>query len=334
MSQPRDEIQDVLDQLAVLEPGTADAPGRASHTLAAIYGQIEAGRENHPWRRLLRRWGGLTSRSNNKAAYAAVFALFIFVFAFSFPVVRAAASDFLGLFRVQKFAAISVSTEQIAILERVAAEGLTPGRFEVVQEPGPQIPAASLAEAERLTGVALRRPSALAAADEVYITEGGSGRLIIDLEGVRGILSAAGVDPMGLPDDLDGKPVEVSVFALIEQHWRGGPWMMQTASPQVAYPDHLDPIVMGQSLLQLLGMNEAESIRLAQSLDWTGTLLLPIPQQLASFREIDIDGVSGLALTGVDNESTVIIWQRDGMVYLLGGGTVATLLSLAESLSY
>lgn len=334
MSQTRDEIQDVLDQLAILEPGTADAPARAARTLADIYGQIEEGKENHPWRRLLRSWEILTARSIGRAAYTAVFTLLIFAFAFSFPVVRAAASDFLGLFRVQKFAAISISTEQIAILEQVAAEGLTPGSFELVQEPGPQISVDSLTEAEQLTGTTLRRLSALAAADEVYVTEGGSGRLIIDLDGVRGILAAAGVDPMGLPDELDGKQIDVSVFALAEQRWADGRWMLQTESPQVTYPDNLDPTLLGMSLLQLLGMNEAESIRLAQSLDWTSTLLLPIPQQLASFSEVDIDGVSGLALTGLDGESTVIVWQRDGMVYLLGGGSAAELLPLAKSLSY
>ena len=52
----------------------------------------------------------------------------------AFPSVRAAASDFLGLFRVQQFAPISVSPQQLALLERLGEEGLEPGEFVVTQE--------------------------------------------------------------------------------------------------------------------------------------------------------------------------------------------------------
>ena len=54
----------------------------------------------------------------------------------AFPSVRAAASDFLGLFRVKTFAPISVSPQQLAVLERLGEEGLEPGEFVVTQELG------------------------------------------------------------------------------------------------------------------------------------------------------------------------------------------------------
>ena len=50
-------------------------------------------------------------------------AVLFFAVLFSFPAVRAAASDFLGLFRVQKFAPISISPEQMAMLEQLAEGG-------------------------------------------------------------------------------------------------------------------------------------------------------------------------------------------------------------------
>ena len=63
---------------------------------------------------------------------------------FSFPAVRAGASEFLGLFRVQKFAPISISPEQIALLEQLAEEGMEPGELVIRNEPGAITPVGSL----------------------------------------------------------------------------------------------------------------------------------------------------------------------------------------------
>jgi hypothetical protein len=157
--------------------------------------------------------------------------------------------------------------------------------------------------------------------------------LTIDLEGSRAILEATGVDPGLLPDTLDGKQVEVSVFAGVEQRWQNGTWLLQAESPLVEYPAEMDPAVLGQALLQVLGMSEEESSRLAQDIDWTSTLLLPIPRDFATFNEVIVDGVSGLALASLDGEHGVIMWQTDGVVYALNGaGSTAELVSLANSL--
>jgi hypothetical protein len=247
--------------------------------------------------------------------------------------VRAAASDFLGLFRVQKFAAISISSEQIAILQGIAQEGLMPGKFEVLQEPGAIEPVASLAAAQEMTGLSARSLGALGDPEAIYVTGGGSGRLTIDLEGSRAILAAAGVDPGLLPDHLDGQQVGVTLFAGVEQHWADGTWLMQSESPLVEYPNGLDPVILGQALLQLLGMNEDESLRLAQSLDWTSTLLLPVPRELASFNEVMVDGESGLALDSLDGKTGVILWQKAGIIHVLSSfGDTAARISLANSL--
>jgi hypothetical protein len=70
---------------------------------------------------------------------------------FSLPAVRAAASDFLGLFRVEKFAPISVSPQQMAMLEQIAEQGLHPGELVMTSEPASR-KVASGAEAEALVG--------------------------------------------------------------------------------------------------------------------------------------------------------------------------------------
>jgi hypothetical protein len=332
MRQPKNDIHRVLEQLSILEPGAGDAPKPAGQALAGIRQQIEQRQQDLFRHRLARLWAG----TNRRYALATAFSAFLLLFGlfFSFPAVRAAASDFLGLFRVQKFAAISVSPEQIAFLERLEGKGLVPGELEIIQESDSLNPVDSISEASAMTGLAVRSLTQLGDPDEIYVTDGSRGRLTIDLAGSRAILAAAGVDPSLLPDSLDGQQVTVTIFAGVEQRWPDGTWLLQTESPLVEYPRDMDPALLGQALLQILGMNEEEAVRLAQSIDWTSTLLLPVPQDLASFNEVFVDGQSSLALSSLDSQHGVIMWQNEGIVYLLNGsGSLAELVSLANSLS-
>ncbi len=331
MPQSEKELQSVMNQLSVLEPTTADTPQTSSQALARVNHQIEQQVQNGFSYRLRR----FVMSDNRRFAYAAFLFILLFGAAFSFPSVRAAASDFLGLFRVQKFAAISVSPEQIAILERVAEEGLTPGELEIINEPGDLVAADSLKAAQESTGLAaVRTLPELGDPDEIWVADGGNGRLTVDLEGARAIVAATGADPMLLPDSLDGAVVDVAVYAGIQQQWADGTMLMQTASPVVDYPDDVNPTVLGEALLQVLGMNDDEAHRLAQNIDWTSTLLLPIPQEFASFNEVTVEGVSGLALNSLDGHGSALFWQKDGIVYLLLGPdmTADELVSLAGTL--
>ncbi len=325
------EIQNTIDQLTILEPTPADAPRTAVQALARVRQEIDRREDN----RLGNRLGRWVMANNRKYAFSTVLIALLFGVALSFPTVRAAASDFLGLFRVQKFAAISVSPEQIAILQQVAEEGLMPGEVEILQEPGELRPVDSLAQASEEIGIAhIRTLADLPEPDEIWVAEGGNGRFIVDLEGARAIVQATGADPMLLPDSLDGAQVDVTVFAGVQQQWDNGIMLLQTASPEVDYPDDVNPTVLGEALLQALGMNDDEAQRLAQNIDWTSTVLLPIPQDFASFNEVTVDGVSGLALNSISNEGSALFWQKEGIVYLLLGPneSASELVDLAGTL--
>ena len=325
------EIQNTLNQLSVLEPQAGDESRTAAQALArvrlAVDGQEEA--------RLVNRMGRFMMQQNRRYATAVVLFLVMFATAFSFPAVRAAASDFLGLFRVQKFAAISVSPEQIALLQQVAEEGLMPGQVEIIEEPGELRQVDSLTAAQHETGLsAVRTLANQGEPAEIWVADGGNGRIIVDLAGARAIVEAAGADPQLLPDSLDGAQVDVTVFAGVQQQWADGTTLMQTASPEVDYPDDVDPTVLGEALLQVLGLSDAEAYRLARSIDWTSTVLLPVPQELASFTEVTVDGVSGMALDSLGGEGSTLLWQKDGVVYILIGPDMPSteLVSLAGTL--
>lgn len=271
-----------------------------------------------------------------KRKYAFVTLLVVLVLggAVAIPSVRAAASEFLGLFRVQKFAPISISPRQLAMLENLAEQGLTPGTLEMVSEPGLDQQVANMAEAASLTGAAALSPHLLGEPDAIYVTGAAQGRLTVDLNSSRAILRAAGVDPAALPDSLEGAVVDVTVYPIIGATWTdAGISLLQSDSPLVDYPDDVNPAVLGKALLQLLGMTEAEATRLAASIDWTNTLLFPVPENAATFSEVTVQNSSGLALSSLDGEHSALMWQKDGRVFVLEGPeTVRGLVRIANSL--
>ncbi len=330
MSEQEENIKDVLDTLSLLAPSEADAPNPASHALVQLKQQL--GSEKGSQNRSESNWWRLSAMFKRKYALATACTLLILVVALSFPGVRAAASDFLGLFRVQKFAPISISPEQLAVLEEIADSGLFPGEIEMVEEPGEPQLVESLAKAEEIAGLDARTPSRLGEPDAVYAIGGSSGSLIVNVESSRAIMEAAGADPTLIPDSLDGTAVQVTVYPGISQNWNEGVVLLQAPSPLIKYPEDVDPVALGEALMQFLGMEAAQARRLAESIDWTNTLLLPVPENLASFNEVVVDDASGLALSSLEGNNAAILWQRDGIVYALSGAEVDNLIDIANSL--
>lgn len=326
MTDHDEEIQDVLVTLSSLAPGNKDAPRPASQALTNL--RLEAETQK---RRPID-WSS-SSVFSRRSAFATLFVLIALVIvAFSSAGVRAAASDFLGLFRVQKFAAISISPEQIALIENLAESGLYPGDLEMIDEPGDPRQVASIQDAEEEAGLRVRTLAELGEPDRVFVIDGGSGRLVVNVENARAIVQAAGADPTLIPESLDGATVAVTVYSGIAQNWGNGTALVQSPSPLVEYPDDVDPADLGEALLQALGMEPQQAQSLAQSIDWTNTLLLPIPENLATFSEVAVDGVTGLALSSIDGQNASILWEKKGHVYVLSGTNVEELTDIAQSI--
>lgn len=327
MSSRPDEIRDVMEQLAHLAPQGSDVARPASEALAQIQSQVA-----EPQRVAHDRPGRFSIMMRRRSAAVLVSLVLLLVVALALPPVRAAASDFLGIFRVQKFAPISVSPQQLQLLEQIADQGLHPGEFESVDDPGPSQPVASLAEAQSASGLTVLSPEALGPADEIAVADGGSGRLTIDLENARAILEAADVDPMLLPDSLDGAVVDVTIYPSVRQNWNDEVGLFQTQSPLVDYPEGVDPTQLGEALLQVLGLSQGEARHLASRIDWNSTLVLPVPQDVATFSEVTVRGNSGLALTSMSGGESSVMWQDGGNIYLLvGEKSIDELQQIAES---
>jgi hypothetical protein len=205
--------------------------------------------------------------------------------------------------------------------------------MEVIRESGAPTAVDSLPEAGLQTGLEVRTIAGLGEPTGINVIDGAEGRLRIDLAAARALMEAAGADPTLLPDSLDGASVHVIVFPGVEQSWNESTTFLQAPSPLVEYPEDVDPQALGEAALQVLGTEPREARRIARSIDWASTLLLPIPREAVTFREVSVDGASGVFLEPLDGEEGALLWQKDGILYMLSSeGGPDELLNLVDSL--
>ena len=240
MNEQEHDIREALERLAVLAPDAdeAAAPQRA----LAYFKHQTADRRRAGGQPLSRRTSIMSIRRFAMAGLTVIVAIAILM---AFPSVRAAAGEFLGLFRVQTFAPISVSTQQLALLERLGEEGLEPGEFVVTQEIGEPETVDSPEEAAALAGFTPKELPNRGELIRTYMMSGGAGHLIVDLAGARAIVEAAGADPLLLPDSLDGARVDVTVHDSVGLLYDSGVMLVQTPSPDGNSPADVNPTVLG-----------------------------------------------------------------------------------------
>ena len=178
----------------------------------------------------------------------------------------------------------------------------------------------------------------------------------IDLPRVRALMAEIGQEDLDLPAELDGATVTMELPSVVAAAYgdcefqpaasddpdepsrsrRNCTTLMQMASPEISAPPGLDVARLGQAFLQLLGMSPEEAAQFSQTVDWTTTLVIPIPRYGMEYQEVMVDGVTGtLIWEGMPSESAnyVLIWVKDDVVYSLSGrGPRSTALSIANSL--
>lgn len=286
----------------------------------------------------------LTSRW--RPAVIGLVALVAVVGLFSFAPARQVAAQFLGIFRVRKFAVIPVDpaqVERLESLEDMVDSGML-GEPTYLREPGEQQVVADAAEASAVAGFDVREPATIPgelSLRKFAVESGPAMRFEVDPAVAQLILGAAGVEGATLPFD-ETVPVEVDIPSVVLQEYALGTRRLsvsQMPSPTVTLPPGIDPSRLGELVLQFLGMPAEDAQRLAATIDWTSTFVVPMPTDVGQFREVEVGGVAGLLLeeqhpTRAGYRHRVVIWQRDGLVFAVEGTNLdaADLLLAANSL--
>lgn len=297
-----------------------------------------------------------------RPAWVALALVLILALALAFPPVQAIANSFLGLFRVQQFTVVQVNPgnlpEQLGRstqLEQMFTQNV------VVEEHGEPQEVASREEASQQAGLPVRLPTRWDKQPTLKVSPGGEITFNVDLQLTRALLEEIGRSDIQLPDSLDGATVQISVPKAVtamygdcafdpEQARQEGydpddprlprlpdcTAFAQMPSPTIDAPQDLDLSRIGEAYLQLMGMSPEEAASFAQTVDWSTTLVVPIPIYGTTYREVPVDGVTGTLIIQESDDRPdqyLLAWVKDGILYsITGPGDGTSALRLANSL--
>ncbi|MCB0255270.1 MAG: zf-HC2 domain-containing protein [Anaerolineae bacterium] len=344
--------------LAGLEPAPAAIPA-ASATLTRLRAGIPAAKDSPSmavWRRLndMRETiseNGLIKQTPLALRLAAIGALVVVLLAgmMSFAPAREAMAQFLGLFRVQQFTVVNIDDlARMRSFEDVLESGIL-GEPEMIRDLGEEQPVADQNAAAALAGYAVRLPANTpegTTLEKLTVTQGPYIRLEVDRPTVQMALDMAEVTDVNLPD-FDTAAVEVDAAAVVAAEYvvdnpygerNAGMVLMQAPSPEIDLPPGIDPATMGEIYLRAVGLPAADAAHLAQTIDWTSTVVIPMAGDMGSYSEVTADGVPALLFEAASpsrrGRERALLWQRDGIVYGLMAWNVTDsgMLQVADSL--
>jgi hypothetical protein len=84
-------------------------------------------------------------------------------------------------------------------------------------------------------------------------------------------------------------------------------------------------------------MSEQQARDFSKNVDWTSTLVVPIPRNGHSYKQVAVDGVSGNLIQRQADDGDpayyTILWVKNGIVYALAGlGDPSKALAAASAL--
>ena len=280
-------------------------------------------------------------------------ALLILTIIFAFPATRAFASELLNLFRVQQVAVIPVDFTGMEQLNGAVGQNISQLISESVtmeNRPGDPVNAATTDEASQLAGFNVRAPQGMTPS-RISVMDGASFSLTIDRDKVQALLNEAGRGDLVLPKEVDGADVSVDIPSSVslafgtcpepssaseaeremarEAQGGGSPGRMyadciilaQIPSPEVSAPASLDIASLAQLGLEFTGMSAEEAAQFTSTVNWTSTLVVPIPKNAATYQQIPVDGVTGTLIERPSNDAPqfALFWVKDGIIYSIGG---------------
>jgi hypothetical protein len=107
-------------------------------------------------------------------------------------------------------------------------------------------------------------------------------------------------------------------------------------SPTVSVPEGVNLQALGKTMLQLLGMSSQQAERMSSAIDWTTTLVLPIPtDMMGNMQETKVRGANGFLFWNDPDErhhAAVLVWQENGHLFVVTGPGTGDVLAFVEEL--
>ena len=342
--------QQVEEDFSVLDYNSAEPPLSAEKARARLTVRISDSEQKEG-----NMWDNFKSLLP-RPAWITLAVIALLVGSLAFAPARAIANTFLGLFRVEQVRVVEIS------VQNMPGQLGSSSQFEYImsndvhiQERGEPQEVSSPEEASALAGIPIRLPTQIEGQETLEVLPGGDVTFNVDLEQIRTVLRDIGRADIELPDSLDGATVFVDIQAGVqakygecefdlEEHLKSHQTargldcttFLQIPSPTVSAPPGLDIVQIGEAFLQVTGMSPEEAADFARSVDWTTTLIIPVPRYGSEHEEVQVDGVTGTLIQQYGykmDDGYLLIWVKDGILYALSGpGDSTVALEIASSL--
>ena len=279
----------------------------------------------------------------------AVVALLLITLIASVPATRALADQLLSLFRVQQVTVVPID---FTGMQQLTGEGplgqqisqLLSNSITITQKPGDPVNAADASQASQLAGFNVRLPQGKTAS-EINVLKASAYTFKIDRAKAQALLDEAGRSDLLLPASIDGQDISITIPAGVSASYgtcpspkggnSGNPFgggstgrryadcilLAEIPSPIVSAPSDVNVPQLAQIGLEFTGMTSEEAAAFTNSVDWTSTLVIPIPKNAATYQQVSVDGVTGTLIQrpADDAPQFSLIWVKNGIIYAIGG---------------
>jgi len=275
-------------------------------------------------------------------------ALVILALVLAFPGTRALAGELLNIFRVQQVTVIPVD---FTGLEQLTGDGSLGNQFtelisnsmNMTQKPGDPKEAVDAAQASQLAGFTVRLPQGKSPS-QIFVTDPAAFILTVDRTKAQAVLDEAGRKDLVLPESIDGAKISVHIPASVSagygtcpkpkadasdreegpipgRRYRDCVILAQIPSPSVNAPADVDVNQLAQIGLEFTGMSSEDAKAFTSTVDWTSTLVVPIPRNAATYEQVTVDGVTGTLIQrpADDAPKFALLWVKNGIVYAISG---------------
>ena len=289
----------------------------------------------------------------------------ILVGVLSVPSTRALAGKFLNLFRVQQVVVVPVDFTGMQQLTGNQTLGkqvsdLISSSITTQQKPGNPVTAADAASASQQAGFNVRVPQGMMPA-RISVEGAAAFTIKVDATKAQALLNESGRSDLVLPSSINGADVSVNIPASVTVSFGTCPdpvaqdsakslngngsagrqypdcvILAELPTPTVSAPPELNIAQLAQIGLEFTGMTSDQAAAFTQTVDWTSTLVIPLPKNAATYQQVTVDGVTGTLIQrpADDAPQYALLWVKNGIIYAISslGTNSQQALQLANSL--
>jgi len=349
------EAQQTARRLAFLTSAPEDRGPRAQTALNYFYKEIDRRKETTMLKKLM---------NSNLVRFGLALVL-ILALIVTIPTTRVLADQLLNLFRVQQVTVIPVDftgMQQLtgdSVFSKQISQLLSSSTT-MTQKPGDPVTAADAAQAGQQTGFNVRLPKDMTPA-HIYVEKTAAFTFKVDRARAQALIDEAGRKDLSLPAEIDGADIYVNIPSSASAAYGTCPapsgdqaamapngggsagrrypdciMLAEIPSPTVKAPNNVDVSQLAQIGMEFTGMTSEQAAAFSKTVDWTSSLVVPIPKNAATYQQVAVDGVTGTLIQrpADDAPQFTLIWVKDGIIYTIGGlgSNSAQALQMANSL--